>query len=621
MGAASATLLERAANVTEDWDQSHRGPTLRKLFGAYGIEDLRALHRKYLADVVARCVDEAAAASYLDYDECQELVGLADAHQLFLWDLFSQQNELVDAKELLSVACIFSGARLEEKVQFLMEIFDASDCGSCGALTGSEVAKLLGMVCGVFSRCSGVVVRKKDVAAAVCAELPRLVPAYRVAVERADSQSDTVFQTQRLLGLAELTQMLHSVRQVCEALPVSQPPPVAILHTPRLETSSQATPIHSPTTSPAAHGSRLDMCKMFLSNVADNVDSCSSTTFGRASGSTSPASASVSMAPLPSAPSAAGGGRAAVRQLAAARRAECAEEVPAWMLESDSFPVLDCDHEDVSGCDSKTFVVPERARMVFHGDAFCSVIHDFSSFKRSFVKSVSYALGCQASQIEVLDVARDTKVSIEFLVRAAGVVRDKRDALDLLSALEIQISCGHSVFRKGSFGVYAECAELLIGASVCQRPATAPARERAPVSASLESSVPAASLTSPVGESAEYWENILTRRPTTAPSRGSLSDRRCAGNDTLENELKDLMLENARLRLEVPDCSQDRSGKELKSSLLHRSLSMTRLRSTTIPNAPSTSMSRSQSMTRLSPLCPSSRCTRDSEIGFLVPCR
>ncbi|CAJ1366765.1 unnamed protein product [Effrenium voratum] len=149
------------------WQESGRGPRLRQLFGNYRGQDIWAILRKM------KSTDDGQG--FLGFEEVQELLCLKAPSMLFLWDIFSQQNELFAAKELLTVACVFSSALLEEKARFLHAVFDLS---GRGLGTGSEVASICLMVLSVLGKVTGAMAKAKEVTPQLMIELEQLVPPY-----------------------------------------------------------------------------------------------------------------------------------------------------------------------------------------------------------------------------------------------------------------------------------------------------------------------------------------------------------------------------------------------------------------------------------------------------------
>jgi len=203
------------------WHDTGRGQRLRQLFGGYRGQDIWGVLRKL------KSMDDGHG--FLGFDEVQDLLVLKAESMLFLWDIFSQQNELFAAKELLTVACLFSSALLEEKARFLHAVCDAS-----GRVlsTGSEIAAMSLMVLSVLGKVTGAMAKAKEVTPQLMVELEELVPPYAEAVQQFGSKE--AFQKERVIGQLEIDRILTpSIRDAYESLPLhleplpaeTEPPP------------------------------------------------------------------------------------------------------------------------------------------------------------------------------------------------------------------------------------------------------------------------------------------------------------------------------------------------------------------------------------------------------------
>mmetsp|Transcript_48291 Transcript_48291/g.127515 ORF Transcript_48291/g.127515 Transcript_48291/m.127515 type:complete len:507 (-) Transcript_48291:54-1574(-) len=197
MGAFQSSFLQIVSSAT--WNEYGRGEKIRQIFGAYEAQDCWAVVRRF------RQMDDGNG--WIDYEELQKLIGAEEFSLLFLWDLYSQQNELVNALELLTTVSIFSNARLEEKGAFLVSLFDNSKSGSC---TGEEICKMCVTVATVMQRCTSVLVKAKELIPPIRKALPSLVPAYAAEVESVGE--NVAFKVKRVFSPLELPRLLDVVR-------------------------------------------------------------------------------------------------------------------------------------------------------------------------------------------------------------------------------------------------------------------------------------------------------------------------------------------------------------------------------------------------------------------------
>eukprot|EP00439_Symbiodinium_sp_Y106_P066332 s2250_g10.t2 len=170
MGTGISTALIYVGTAP-GWQETGRGPRLRQLFGGYRGHDIWGILRK------TKSMEDDQG--YLGFEEVQDLLCLKAPSMLFLWDIFSQQNELCSINELLTVACVFSSALLDEKARFLHAVFDAS---GRGLGTGSEIASICLMVLTVLGKVTGAVAKAKEVTPQLMVELEKLVPPYAAAL-------------------------------------------------------------------------------------------------------------------------------------------------------------------------------------------------------------------------------------------------------------------------------------------------------------------------------------------------------------------------------------------------------------------------------------------------------
>lgn len=395
----------------DGWLRTGRGPTLRRLFGAYSNGDVWAVCRQF------RRVD-TARSGYVSYEELRQVVMVPEFQLLFIWDLFSHSNSLIEERDLLTMVCVFSSAKLAEKAKFLLTLFDGS--GS-GALTTSELNSLCSVVLGVLSRCTGVAVRSRTVATELGHELPRLLQgSLATAVGNGDAAAD------RLIGRTEIERLLPTIEATYQELPISGPPPAGALSPPDPDWGQ----------SPSAS-----------LGVQDGARAAAS--------------------PL----SAAGGGASAARLLgrsASMPRITEAELAHFSLLQGDAEQAIK-ELEPVLSCCSQEAATPvacaaTRNWMIIHNVCMPEISKDLSGFRHLFVKSISSALHIPSGSIEIVDLTKGSIV-VEFLVRNSRCRDDQRSSRDLVVELAQELGDPQSSLRKGPFSKYAAGAELVSGQS------------------------------------------------------------------------------------------------------------------------------------------------------------
>lgn len=393
MGGGYSAILSRT--VTNDvWEEKANGPTLRRLFGAYLNSDNWAASRKF------RAVDDGNG--FISYDELQKMVYMEEHDLLFIFDIFAQQNELVDAKELLTMICIFSSAMLEEKGRFLMALCDVSKTGTC---TGAEIAQLCVLICTVLSKCTGVVVKAKECIKVAKQDVPQIL-----AVQFADAVKqhgiEKAFTNERLISQNELDLLLPSLREVYASLPVHGPPPQDSLPPPATEWGA---------------ASRDE-----LRNVPKKADAKGDSRKGQFL-------------------------KSAVKGITEADLAHLT-----WMTKLDEDGndgnLLRMAAGEVSTLDTKR--KSSTKYMLFHSKHFAAAARDIATFKRNFKKGVASAIGVPSSAVEVINVTRGC---VEFTLMGDA----ERDGETLMELVGAQLASAHSALRRGTFRPFVEGAEVV----------------------------------------------------------------------------------------------------------------------------------------------------------------
>jgi len=352
---------------------------------------------------------------FLGFEEVQDLLFLKAPSMLYLWDIFSQQNELCSVKELLTVACVFSSALLEEKARFLHAVFDAS---GRGLGTGSEIASICLMVLSVLGKVTGAMAKAKEVTPQFMIELEQLVPPYAEAVQMYGSRE--AFQRERVIGQLELDRILTpSIRDAWESLPLSTEPLV--------DTEPPPPPGWSTT---QRSGSRPAQTEDLQSSRPERERK----------------------EPKDYLPP---GANPAEKHLAWMRRLDDKEN---FVTEADAYGDLD---DTV------------HRWLIIQNHEYSSIAKDLPEFKRMFCKSVCSSLGLPTNGncVEVVNVTNGsaTVIIAEFLMRPRSHT-DSRSGLELAQLLEKQISSPYSALRRGQMGKYLGSAFLLSAApqTVCE---------------------------------------------------------------------------------------------------------------------------------------------------------
>lgn len=406
MGAVCAGLLERVANA-EVFDKRQAGPTVRNLFGAYRNPDYWAVYRRF------RSIDDGNG--FMSYEELLQCISLAEYQSLFLWETFSQQNELLNAREVMTVICVFSAATLDEKGKFLQALFDDS---ATGLNTASEIVNAMHMVLHVLMKCTGVNIKVKEVRDQFKSVVPDLLPAWEDALARSQGKSEVAFTSGRFIGQLEMEQLLPSLAATYETLPIAGPPPPG---------ASQPPPPDWAT----------------------------------------PSSLEKGQAKVPEKKEKAAAGGASAKALSKAEL-----EHLAWIANMDDEEAGEEGKENMQGNarkakfgssgsgQEKAVDAPAKGWMVIYEHDFAKIAKNLAAFRHLFMKSVATALGIPMGCVEVLNITRGSVV-IEFLLHPSGRDNDSRDGSMLKDALALQLASPHSSLRKGSFKDYAVSAELV----------------------------------------------------------------------------------------------------------------------------------------------------------------
>jgi len=387
------------------WAQRDIGPTLRRFFGAFYNGDVWAVYRRY------KNID-VENTGWISYEELAEILFLPEFNLLFIFDAFSQQNALIDGRELLVMVCLFSSSKLSEKCGLFMTLFDSSHSGTC---TAAEVASFATLALQVLGRCTGAPVRAKDIVVAMQEELADVLPQYRDAVNRLGSE--VTFKEERIFGQDEVDEICSTFRPVYEDLPIGQEPPPNCVAPPAPDWEKTATA--------AVTNSRPATGQVRLNRTLTEAELTQMALLGG---------------------------------LGHEDEDEDREQAAEVLKEKSKIRQKEMEDKEAA----KAAIQPARGWMIIHGADFVSVSKDINHFRHLFMKCVAQTLDVPSGVITVLDVTQGSVV-VEFLVHPSMRGGDRRTAIELLILLAEHIKNGKSILRRGHFREYAASAELLVG--------------------------------------------------------------------------------------------------------------------------------------------------------------
>lgn len=388
---ASVSAAIAGVGTSEGWNNGDRAARLRQIFGAFLDQDCWAVSRKH------RSIDDGNG--YMNWEELKTVLHFEEFNLMFLWDVFSHQNEFVQTQEILVTMCLFSSARLLEKLRFLCAHFDSS---RSGRNTGLELARACTAVLSVMGRCAGSAAKEKDVIPLVRAALLQISPAFADVVKRGGVES--AFNDERMFGLDELeNNVLPSLRAAYEQVSFSEPPP----------------PSSSPPPPPgwAAGEAAVTRSRRTVAN-ADATDD-------------------------------------EPQVITAITKATELSQL-AWMegLNLDREIAVD------NSADQQDFA---RLWMVMQGVEFKTIAKDVASFSRIFQKSVSGAIGVPLGCVEVLNVSQGSIIVEFLLKLPKSCSNDAPAVADRVLMLQQQLSSPFSALRRSSgLSSYVANAELMV---------------------------------------------------------------------------------------------------------------------------------------------------------------
>lgn len=408
MGTVCSDLLQRVVSQ-EAFDKRQSGPTLRRLFGAYRNPDFWAVYRRF------RAIDDGNG--YVSYEELLQCVALAEYQLLFIWETFSQQNELIHARELMTVICAFSSAPLIEKAKFLQALFDDSHTG---LNTAAEIVSVLHMVLAVLTKCTGIPVKVKEVREQVKSILPDLLPVWAEVLERAQGKSEVAFNNERFIGQIEMEQLIPSLKATYETLPIAGPPPPGAMAPPPPD---WATPASLEKGVPKPKDNKPGKAEEGKSNKP-----LSKTELGH------------------------------LEWMAKMDEDDEEQEEGKENLQGNALRAAPIIEDQEKGSNP-----PAQAYLVIYGTDFSAVAKNLASFRHLFMRSVAAALGLPMGCVEVINITRagPGSVLIDFLLQPSARDRAERDGATLKEALGEQLTSPHSALRKGPFKEYVLTAEMV----------------------------------------------------------------------------------------------------------------------------------------------------------------
>lgn len=163
----------QALTPSDGW-RSPSATTFRKIFAKWDAKTIWAAHRRYMVAYYEQAKEGAT------FEVLQDILKLPDPNVMFLWNIYSADDDRVFLPEIFAAVAVFSGATLEEKGQYLHHLFDSR---RSGMLRGEDAVLLLRGAADVFSKVLGVSYKRKAFMAAARETLPTLLPALAARVK------------------------------------------------------------------------------------------------------------------------------------------------------------------------------------------------------------------------------------------------------------------------------------------------------------------------------------------------------------------------------------------------------------------------------------------------------
>lgn len=202
-------LLVHVKELTpSDGWSSPSAVTFRKIFGKWNGKALWDAHRRYM---VGYYESAKAGASFA---VLQDILKLPDPNVMFVWNVFSADDETVALQDVFCALAVFSGAKLEEKGVYFHHMFDSHRHGS---MTGNDCVRMLRAVADVFSKILGVPYKRKAFMETARETLQDLLPPLKLRVESAGASA---FEEELISG-ADVEVLCDAFRPLYNRMPLT----------------------------------------------------------------------------------------------------------------------------------------------------------------------------------------------------------------------------------------------------------------------------------------------------------------------------------------------------------------------------------------------------------------
>eukprot|EP00397_Hematodinium_sp_SG-2012_P024588 GEMP01025617.1.p1 GENE.GEMP01025617.1~~GEMP01025617.1.p1 ORF type:complete len:542 (+),score=118.89 GEMP01025617.1:50-1675(+) len=209
MGAIHS-LLQQACDH-ERFRDSCRAMLTRRILASWNSNDLWSCYRSY---------KELELPDKVSYEEIVGILGLRDSQLFQLWEIFSIPTpigDLVTKLEFFTALALFSGASLDDKMRFLLAIFDTSDRG---ILSLTDLLLLITTTLTMIGKTTGMPFK------------PKMVKATFIESLRNDTAIGRWYQTmpqdqkwtQKFIGLFELEDFFSPLYATYDDMPISAHP-------------------------------------------------------------------------------------------------------------------------------------------------------------------------------------------------------------------------------------------------------------------------------------------------------------------------------------------------------------------------------------------------------------
>lgn len=203
-------MLQKACDP-ETFRNSSRALLARKILASWNSNDLWSCFRAYKeANLPENATDE----------DIVEILGLRDSQLLQLWEIFSVPTaigDVVPRRELFTALAVFCGARFDDKIRFLLSVFDKSERG---LLSCEDLLQLVTVTLQMIGKATGVVYKPKVVKEALIACFVPETPIGAMYLKTAADQRWTL----NFIGLHELEVFCTPVMVKYEDMPIASHP-------------------------------------------------------------------------------------------------------------------------------------------------------------------------------------------------------------------------------------------------------------------------------------------------------------------------------------------------------------------------------------------------------------